>query len=282
MMRNCKSKCDGTQWKSSARAILIALAAFVAVSALTLSIAPAVLATDDSNPSAVTQIESTDSNDSNQKPIEAPLSGRPRFGKFIERFNIAAEPSEEELHAHPALYFRVWANKPLPPVRTFFFLVFVSLVVAELLPLRMEKARAACSRNFWKCFWGGILGTFILCTLARGAYLSHIGMPLALLSLGLLQFLLLMGFSVSATLLGQTILTICGVKRSVGLDRPWIRRLGEPILGCFLLSLLLIIPPFGPLPRIGVRLILLLCFLGLGAWFRTGLGTKEIGGASEI
>jgi hypothetical protein len=191
-------------------------------------------------------------------------------------------PTNEQLQRRPLLYFRVWANKPLPPVKSFLFLVFITLVASELMPKRMAIARRAYATAYWKCLWHGIVACLLFLTAARALYFSEIGIPLALVDIGVLEFFLLIGFAVSSTLIGQTLLLMMRLKRTAASGTHWSERFVAPVLGCLVLSLLLIIPPLGILPRIGVRLIMLLCFLGMGAFFRTGMGTKELGISSEM
>ncbi|MBI2810235.1 MAG: hypothetical protein HYX67_05340 [Candidatus Melainabacteria bacterium] len=164
--------------------------------------------------------------------------------------------SKEDLRRRPLLYFRMWANKPLPMVPSFLFLLFITVVASELMPA--------------------------FTTAARALFASEIGVPLAVLSLAVLEFFLLVGTTISVTLIGQTILSVLSPKRAPSAKRHWVKRLAAPLVGSLLLSLLLIIPPLGILPRVGIRLIMLLSFLGMGAWFRTGMGTKEMGGSSEL
>jgi hypothetical protein len=191
-------------------------------------------------------------------------------------------PTSEQLQRRPLLYFRVWANKPLPPVKSFLFLVFITLVASELMPQRMAVARRAYATAYWRCLWHGIVACLLFLTAARALYFSEIGIPLAIVDIGALEFFLLIGFAVSSTLIGHTLLLTMRLNRTAVSGVHWSERFVAPVLGCLLLSLLLIIPPLGILPRIGVRLIMLLCFLGMGAFFRTGMGTKELGISSEM
>lgn len=194
---------------------------------------------------------------------------------------LDGEFSKEDLRRRPLLYFRMWANKPLPLVPSFLFLLFISLVASEVMPARMEVARQYYTNHYWKSLWSGLISCLLFTTLARALFASEIGVPLATVSLAALQFFVLIGVAISSTLIGQTILSVFGPKQSIAVKRPWFERLAAPLVGSLLMSLLLVIPPLGILPRIGIRLIMLLSFLGMGAWFRTEMGTKELGGSSE-
>ncbi len=189
---------------------------------------------------------------------------------------------KEDLRRRPLLYFRLWANKPLPLVPSFLFLFFITVVASEIMPARMEVARRYYANNYWRSLWSGILATLLFTTSARALFASEIGVPLAVVSLAALEFFILIGTTISTTLIGQTILSVLNPKRAPATTRHWAKRLAAPLVGSLLLSLLLIIPPLGILPRVGIRLIMLLSFLGMGAWFRTGMGTKEMGGSSEL
>lgn len=196
---------------------------------------------------------------------------------------LHSELPKEDLRRRPLLYFRMWANKPLPLVPSFLFLFFITLVASELMPARMEVARSYYASHYWRSLWSGIVACLLFTTSARALFASDIGVPLAVVSLAALEFFVLIGASISTTLIGQTVLTVVNPKRAPApaTKRHWTKRLAAPLVGSLLLSLLLIIPPLGILPRVGIRLIMLLSFLGMGAFFRTGMGTKEMGGSSE-
>jgi hypothetical protein len=194
---------------------------------------------------------------------------------------LQADFPKNDLRRRPLLYFRMWANKPLPPVLSFLFLLFISIVASEVMPSRMDVARRYYATHYWRSLWSGIVACLLFVTLARALFASEIGLPLAIVSLAALELFVLIGVAISSTLVGQTILSVFSRKQAAPIKRQWFERLAAPLLGSFLLSLLLLIPPLGILPRIGIRLIMLLSFLGMGAWFRTGMGTKDVGSASE-
>lgn len=198
------------------------------------------------------------------------------FGRYLQ-----GDFSKDDLRRRPLLYFRIWANQPMPPVLSFLFLLFITVVASEIMPSRMEIARRYYANHYWRSFWTGIVASLLLTTLARALFVSEIGEPLAIGSLAVLQFFVLIGVAISSTLIGQTILSVVSPKRAPAVKQQWFARLAAPLVGSLLLALLLVIPPLGILPRIGIRLIMLLSFLGMGAWFRTGMGTKELGGSSE-
>ncbi|MBS1955370.1 MAG: hypothetical protein JST89_14390 [Cyanobacteria bacterium SZAS-4] len=207
-------------------------------------------------------------------------SGSP-YAAFVS--NLHPEMSKGDLRRRPLLYFRMWANKPLPLVPSFLFLFFITVVASEIMPARMYVARNYYVSHYWRSLWSGIVACLLFVTLARALFASEIGVPLAVVSLAALEFFVLIGASISTTLIGQNILSALSPKRPPAPDtkRHWAKRLAAPLVGSLLLSLLLIIPPLGILPRVGIRLIMLLSFLGMGAFFRTGMGTKEMGGSSD-
>lgn len=209
-----------------------------------------------------------------------PLIDQSPMAKFSQQFQ--PESSQADLRRRPLLYFRNWANQPLPPVQSFFFLLFVTLLASELMPTRLERARRACASGYWKSLWYGVVACILLTASARALFTSEIGSPLGIVSLAALELFVLLGFAVSATLIGQTLLTTMHLRQTTAaVGRAWVGRLGAAFLGTLILSLIMMIPQIGPLPRIGIRLIMLLCFLGMGALFRTGMGTKEMGSTSE-
>ncbi len=190
--------------------------------------------------------------------------------------NFESPAVKDQIRTRPLLFFRQWANKPLPPVQTFFFLLFVTVLAGEIIPARLELARLSYARRFWKCLWAGFLGCLIFVALARALFLSEIGMPLAIGSLAVLQLLLLLGFAVSSTLIGEAILVRLRVDGALSNRKPWVLRQARAVTGTLILFAIVMIPGIGMLPRIGIRLIMLLCFLGMGALFRTRMGTKDV------
>ncbi len=205
---------------------------------------------------------------------------QPSYAALAQQFQ--PDLSKDDLRRRPLLYFRMWANKPLPLVPSFLFLFFIAVVASEIMPARMEVARRYYANHYWRSLWSGIVACLLFTTAARALFASEIGVPLAVVSLAVLEFFLLVGTTISTTLIGQTLLCVLTPKRAPATKRHWVKRLAAPLVGSLLLSLLLIIPPLGILPRVGIRLIMLLSFLGMGAWFRTGMGTKEMGGSSEL
>jgi hypothetical protein len=259
--------------------LIISLAGTLVVSCSTC---PLAIAAEDA-PESTTSPLSISATPGQPIPVDLPSPPNPTSQTSVLKFAEQFQPdiSKEDMRKRPLLYFRNWANTPLPPVQSFFFLLFATLVVSELMPTRLERARRSCASSYWRSLWCGIVASLLFVASARALLVSEIGIPLGFLSLAALELFLLIGFAISATLIGQTLLTTMRLDQTPGSSRVWVGRLGAPFLGTLLLSFVLMIPQIGLLPRIGIRLIMLLCFLGMGAWFRTGMGTKEMGSTSE-
>jgi len=185
----------------------------------------------------------------------------------------AVQGSAEVPMSRPVLYWRSWAANPPHLVPTFLFLLFVTVVLSELFRDRIVASGTAYSGfvSFCKTFGAGLMALIILLTFIRGLFSSQIGTPLAWALLAILQLSCLFGFAVSATVVGQSFCNLPLAKKLVGSKR-W-RRILVPLLGTLMISALMLIPKIGILSGIGIRLMLQLCILGLGACLRTRMGT---------
>lgn len=172
---------------------------------------------------------------------------------------------DSELKERPLLYWRKWANKPLPVVPASIFLWFITLGASLLMPVRLSAARDACQETFWRSLAFGLLTTFIGLALARLLFISEIGVPLAVLILGCVELLFLLGFVIVATLIGERIARRFGWLRAA---RPRVTSIIVCTIGVVILGCILAIPGVGRLPPLGVRLVTLLCALGIGAFVK--------------
>lgn len=210
----------------------------------------------------------------NAHPAE-PIVNTASFQRAFEK-----QSAPETSFSRPVLYWRSWSANPPPVVLTFLFLLLVTVVLSELFGDRIVVSGTAYSgfKSFFKSFGAGLMALIILLTLIRALFSSEIGAPLAWALLAILQLGCLIGFAVSATVVGQSFCTAPLVNNVLGSTR-W-RRILVPFFGTLIISVLLLMPKIGILSGIGIRLILQLCILGLGACLRTRMGTIELEASS--
>ena len=182
----------------------------------------------------------------------------------------AREGTEGDLRKQPFRYWRSWANRPLPVVPAFFFLFMTSTLAVALVPEMLTRAQASSTNSFWRSLLSGFLTAVIALVFARVLFISEIGNPLALVILALVELGLLMGLAALAWLIGESLLSRLRLSGVAMLSRDRLTgRLVQVALGVALISTLLLIPGLGNLPRVGIRLVLLVAALGLGGLVRS-------------
>jgi hypothetical protein len=185
---------------------------------------------------------------------------------------VMAPPQETKfdlnLMRRPLLAFRIWANRPKPFIPSFLFCLIVSSAAWAFMSKPLTSAGSFCRKRFWRSLFLGVFATIFAVFLARLLFLTQIGTPLAICLAGALQLGLLLGLSVVSSLLGEAVLTKFGQSESLA-SSPRAKRLLELAIGALIFALLLRIPGVFGLPRIGVRVVLLICQLGLGGLIYT-------------
>jgi hypothetical protein len=201
------------------------------------------------------------------EPIYSAAGSNERFGE-----GSGAEASFNR----PVLYWHSWAAHPPRVVPTCLFFLLLTVTLNELFRERIVISGTAYSgyKSFFKSFGTGFFTVIILLTFIRALFTSQIGAPLAWALWALLELSCLIGFAVSATAVGQWFCTLPICNRVVSKTR-W-RRVLLPVSGTLIICTLMLIPKIGILSGVGIRLILLLCILGLGACLRTRMGTIEL------
>jgi hypothetical protein len=138
------------------------------------------------------------------------------------------------------------------------------------------------SKSFWKTLGAGILCVFLFATTTRLCYEIELFEPLAIVSMGVLQFLCLCGLATSTRLLGRSILKKFNLFQPETGKEPtvlhiliWIS-LGVAILVCFTLVPPITFPNVVSIIHLAPRVAMLLSILGMGALVRTKLGRKEL------
>ncbi|HEY9714771.1 MAG TPA: hypothetical protein V6C72_14985 [Chroococcales cyanobacterium] len=183
----------------------------------------------------------------------------------------------EELARRPMLYWRWWSNQRPRPVLSFAILLIVSLIAVHFMPGNLAPAVQFCQSRFWRAMGSGILFSVLDLTVIRPLFITEICTPLAFLLLAVLQLLMLLGFAVVAHLLGNRVMVGLRLsKLAMFQERPGFSRSISVLCGTLILTLILLIPGIGHLPRLGARLVALLAILGMGALLRSRLGFKQL------
>ncbi|HEY9870534.1 MAG TPA: hypothetical protein V6D08_15320, partial [Candidatus Obscuribacterales bacterium] len=207
---------------------------------------------------------------------EASVAGDDRIQRlplppWLRRELVGGEP-----RTRPFLYWRAWADKPLPVVPAFLFCLVTGLAAWALLPGTLGAAEELCRSSFWKSLLAGAFTVVAGAIFARCLFVSQIGQPLAWLTLGVLEFGLILGTAVSSKLIGDSILARSGLAGKAPLaGRAWLERAIPLAVGTALVCLLLLIPGFAGFPRIGIRLVMLVAFLGFGGVVRAATAGRR-------
>jgi hypothetical protein len=139
----------------------------------------------------------------------------------------------------------------------------------------LSAAQEHCRSSFWKSLLAGAFAVVAGAILARCLFVSQIGQPLAWLTLGALQLGLILGVAVSSKLIGDSVLARLGLAGKPPLAaRPWLERAIPLTVGTALVCLLLLIPGVASFPRIGIRLVMLVAFLGFGGVVRAAMAAR--------
>jgi hypothetical protein len=169
----------------------------------------------------------------------------------------------------PMMQWRSWAERPQPIVPATLFIGLLSFVCSWLMPQKMKECAKECRSKFWKCFGTGALVAVIWTILTRSIFLTEIGWPLGVLLNALFQAAMLTGFSVAVFLLGNSLNAILRIHRLPLLDnKPNHQLIADLIVGSLAAALILQIPDFDDIPRIGSRLLALFAVLGMGSLYR--------------
>jgi hypothetical protein len=175
----------------------------------------------------------------------------------------------ERLGFRPMLQWYFWANRPKPFFPCLVLIFVFGVIVSCAAPGILKAAESQIRQRFWMSLVaGGVILAIGLCVV-RIAILSYFGWPMGIVVSGLMQFALMCGVGAFTSLIGQTLGYYLRVdKWPLFANRPDARVFVHLLLGAVLCALLLQIPGFGLLPRIGTRLVGLLAVLGLGSLYR--------------
>jgi hypothetical protein len=196
--------------------------------------------------------------------LEPPRDQPSGMARWMEQFpRIGHRPTT----GRPLLVWYHWANQRKPFLPSLLFILFFSVTISSLMPHWTANAQSECKTRFWRTFFHGCMAMAIGLIAVRFSLMSKIGWPAAIILMGLVQITVLCGLSVLVLSVGQSVGTHLKLDKFIA--RHDVRRLTFILLGALVCALLLQIPGFGPLPRIGTRLVALLALVGVGGLVRT-------------
>lgn len=177
---------------------------------------------------------------------------------------IAEKPLKGNVRHFPVLYWRLWADKPQDPFIAFLILMAVSNLVWFLLPKSLTGAAQALGRNFWSSFAHGLVALCGTLLAIRVLFMSVVGSPVSYFLIAAIETGFFLGVSISGLVMGRAILHKLNLLKSEEKNTAKERAL-YLACGMAILSLMLLIPELGEIPRLGTRLVSLYCILGMGA-----------------
>ncbi|MBZ0187107.1 MAG: hypothetical protein K8F91_12745 [Candidatus Obscuribacterales bacterium] len=175
------------------------------------------------------------------------------------------------------IIFRQWANKRKPFAASFLFCTLFSIVGLGFFPRSISLAKDQCRSGFWKSLGLAVLVSITCLTLANVLMLIEIGQPLAQLLLAILELMILTGLCVAVSMVGEGLLKKTGIiESSWARAHPRLLTLAIIIVGSLVVAAILQIPGFGNLPRIGIRIAVLLALAGAGGLLKTIFARAQI------
>ncbi len=165
----------------------------------------------------------------------------------------------------PLMAFRRWAHERKPFFPTFLFCLFVGLVGVSFFPTSISNAEEACKKSFWRCLGRAFLVGTVLVISVRILNQLQITLPLSTVLLAVLQMGILAGLSVGISLIGDRLIIKTGfAKLPFMAEHPRLVTFMQILIGSLMIALIAQIPGIGRLPRIGIRIALLIAILGVG------------------
>jgi hypothetical protein len=172
---------------------------------------------------------------------------------------------QEDVVRRPLIYWRSWANQRLPFGRILGLLIIVSLTINFFIESKIQEAGLLYKQKWLRCFSVGVL--FFTFGMISAGVMSRMGLfvPLSVLLVSTIQLFGLVGLTVGSHAIGDTTLRL--LKLNDKFPKPWLKTLTKFTVGCFLLSLFLLLPGGGALPRMGARMLALVAAAGAGSIF---------------
>jgi hypothetical protein len=184
---------------------------------------------------------------------------------FPPRTSTTDEIKQEDVTRRPLVYWRSWANQRLPFGRILGLLIIVSLTINYFIEPKILEAGLIYRQKWLRCFSIGVL-LFTFGMIGAGI-MSRMGLfaPVGVLLIATIQLSALIGLTIGAHAIGDTTLKLSGLNNKF--PKPWLKTLSKFTVGCLLLSLFLLLPGVGRLPRMGTRMLALVAAAGAGSIF---------------
>lgn len=183
---------------------------------------------------------------------------------------VLNELSLNDRRFRPMAQFYSWASRPMRFLPAFLFVLFSTIVIWALFPISMSNAQGGLKDSFWKCFFTGLLICVVVLLFARAVFNTMIGWPLGIVSVAVFQFALLCGLAVVVSLLGHSICVKTKLNNlPVFATTKYWQRLLEFFIGTLVVALILQLGAIAGFPPAGIRLVCLLCVLGIGSIYRS-------------
>lgn len=190
------------------------------------------------------------------------------FQRIRERIAASGNVSEPIMISgnvrRPFLFFRDSINKPWKPFKLFLMMIGLAAALGLLAPAAVRAATDKCRSRFFGSLAAAFIFTICLLTLARFAFQSEALVPLALLSIGVVQFAYVLGIGLGINVICRILMVrLTDNKKLTALQkRLW--SVGLVFAVSSSLALISMVGNLGRLPRLGNRLVILVAIIGLG------------------
>lgn len=196
-------------------------------------------------------------------PVEVLLVEKLFPGKSVEETPFGAK-------YRPMLQLRYWANQRQRFFPAFAFCFGAACILWIPFGKKLEAAAALTRGRFWRALFVGVMVSMIILTLAKLFFVSAVGWPAGILTIGILQLGMTAGLVVMVNVVGEAIARVIRLMHvSFIAERPVLQRGVFLLIGSIILAGVLLIPGPMHLPPIGTRLILLFALVGLGALYKS-------------
>ncbi|MDZ4833131.1 MAG: hypothetical protein SGJ27_04950 [Candidatus Melainabacteria bacterium] len=197
------------------------------------------------------------------------------FSRFLPpQWRTALIQSRKAHRPGPLIVFRQWAQERKPFGATLLFCLFFGLIGTAFFPRQIAVAQERCRSEFWKCLGTSILIGITLLVTVRILNSLLIAHALSTVLIAMLQLAMIAGLSVGVALIGEGLTRGNLAKSNYFLTHPRVATFTKILIGSVIIALIVQIPGAGLLPRIGIRIALLVAILGFGGLLKTKFGTE--------
>ncbi|MBX9666368.1 MAG: hypothetical protein K2X93_02070 [Candidatus Obscuribacterales bacterium] len=177
----------------------------------------------------------------------------------------------------PVMVFRRWAAERKRFVPTFLFCTFAGLIGTAFFSRYVAVAQECCRQQFWRCIGRSILTGVTILISVRVLDNLVITQPLSAVLIAMLEAGLIAGLSIGVSLIGERLSTKSGLcKIEYFGNHQRVTEFVRILLGSLVIALIVQIPGIGLMPRIGIRVAVLIAILGSGGLLATKFGTRPI------